>query len=200
MWIYIVQCMMMFLWYFVKKKMFEERRGIFSVIKIPLLPDKHRMLYLLKQMWYGESCTFKWNRTMVPTYKVDDQQEKFQTSQVEDLPGNSWCSKSSISWWLAWKFPTLQVEYILMTYLGIPDVPIRVHSNMATVLKNNNKYDELLLQDIIKALYSETFAELVLELERREFPGKSSICTRLATSGIFKQVINLYLIWNIKNS
>ena len=24
-----------------------------------------------------------------PTYKVDDQQEKFQTSQVEDLPGNS---------------------------------------------------------------------------------------------------------------
>ena len=75
-----------------------------------------------------------------------------------------------------------------------------LYSNMATVLKNNNKYDELLLQDIIKALYSETFAELVLELERREFPGKSSICTRLATSGIFKQVINLYLIWNIKNS
>ena len=24
-----------------------------------------------------------------PTFKVDDQQEKFQTSQVEDLPGNS---------------------------------------------------------------------------------------------------------------
>lgn len=65
MWIYIVQCMMMFLWYFVQKKLFEERRGNFSVIKIPLLPDKHRMLYLLKQMWYGESCTFKWNRTMV---------------------------------------------------------------------------------------------------------------------------------------
>ena len=75
-----------------------------------------------------------------------------------------------------------------------------LYSNMATVLKNNNKYDELLLQDIIKALYSETFAKLVLELERREFPGKSSICTQLATSGIFKQVINLYLIWNIKNS
>lgn len=56
---------MMFLWYFVQKKMFEERRGIFSVIRIPLLPDKHRMFYLLKQMWYGESCTFKWNRTMV---------------------------------------------------------------------------------------------------------------------------------------
>ena len=59
-----------------------------------------------------------------------------------------------------------------------------LYSNMATVLKNNNKYDELLLQDIIKALYSQTFAELVLELERREFPGKSSTCTRLRTSGI----------------
>lgn len=59
-----------------------------------------------------------------------------------------------------------------------------LYSNMATVLKNNNKYDELLLQDIIKALYSDTFAELVLELERREFPELDDFLEALYTHGI----------------